>query len=114
MTKRLYLLWALCVIGLSACTVGPDYERPKMDLPGQYNADVPQSSEAGASAKAPIAIQQDWWTLFNDPELNKLEELALANNADLQIAVARIAQAQGMALQAGSAQYPNLSLAGSG
>ena len=114
MTKRLYPLWALCVIGLSACTVGPDYERPKMDLPGQYNADVPQSSEAGASAKAPVAIQQDWWTLFNDPELNKLEELALANNADLQIAVARIAQAQGMALQAGSAQYPNLSLAGSG
>ena len=114
MTKRIYPLWALCIVSLSACTVGPDYERPKLDLPGQYNADVPQSAAMEAPEKQPIVIQQDWWTLFNDPELNKLEDLALANNADLQIAVARIAQAQGLALQAGSAQYPNLSLAGSG
>jgi multidrug efflux system outer membrane protein len=117
MTKRFYPLWPICVLslfGLSACTLGPDYERPKLDLPNQYNADVPQSPVAAAEVKKTVPIQQEWWTLFNDPELNKLEALALANNADLQIAVARIAQAQGMALQAGSAQYPNLSLAGSG
>jgi multidrug efflux system outer membrane protein len=83
-----------------------------MDLPGTYNADVPQS--APATSKNPVEIRQDWWTLFNDPELNRLESLALANNADLQIAVARIAQAQGLALQAGAAQYPSLSLEGSG
>jgi multidrug efflux system outer membrane protein len=83
-----------------------------MDLPGTYNADVPQS--APATSKTPVEIRQDWWTLFNDPELNRLESLALANNADLQIAVARIAQAQGLALQAGAAQYPSLSLEGSG
>lgn len=106
---RLPLLAALMVAG---CTVGPDYERPKMDLPGQYNTDVPQS--ASDTAKAPVEIRQDWWTLFNDAELNRLETLALTNNADLQMAVARIAQAQGMALQAGSAQYPSLSLEGSG
>ena len=106
---RLHLLAALLVTG---CTVGPDYERPKMDLPGTYNADVPQS--APATSKNPVEIRQDWWTLFNDPELNRLESLALANNADLQIAVARIAQAQGLALQAGAAQYPSLSLEGSG
>lgn len=117
MSKRLYPLWALCALclmGLSACTVGPDYERPKLDLPGQYNADVPQPVIPATEDKQPVQIQQDWWTLFNDPELNKLEALALANNADLQIAIARIAQAQGLALQAGSAQYPSLSLAGSG
>ncbi len=108
-TQRLCLLSAIFAAG---CTVGPDYERPKMDLPGTYNADVPQS--APATSKTPVEIRQDWWTLFNDPELNRLESLALANNADLQIAVARIAQAQGLALQAGAAQYPNLSLEGSG
>ena len=108
-TQRLCLLSAIFAAG---CTVGPDYERPKMDLPGTYNADVPQS--APATSKTPVTIRQDWWTLVNDPELNRLESLALANNADLQIAVARIAQAQGLALQAGAAQYPNLSLEGSG
>jgi multidrug efflux system outer membrane protein len=106
---RLPLLIALL---LGGCTVGPDYERPKMDLPGQYNADVPQS--VSDADKASVEIRQDWWTLFDDQELNRLESLALANNADLQIAVARIAQAQGLALQAGAAQYPNLSLEGSG
>ena len=114
MTKCIHSFLAFSVICLSACTVGPDYERPKLDLPGQYNADVPQSMGADAPLKEMVVIQQDWWTLFNDPELDKLEALALANNADLQIAIARIAQAQGLALQAGSAQYPSLSLAGSG
>jgi len=114
MTKRIHLCLALSVIGLSACTVGPDYERPQLDLPGQYNADVAQSTSADAPFKNKVVIQQDWWTLFNDPELDKLEALALANNADLQIAIARIAQAQGLALQAGAAQYPSLSLEGSG
>lgn len=114
MTKCIHSFLAFSAICLSACTVGPDYERPKLDLPGQYNADVPQSTGAEAPLKEKVVIQQDWWTLFNDPELDKLEALALANNADLQIAIARIAQAQGLALQAGSAQYPSLSLAGSG
>lgn len=114
MTKRLYPLWALSVLGLSACTVGPDYERPKLDLPSQYNADVPAATKVEAPAGAPVALQLDWWTQFNDPELDQLEGLAMANNADLQIAIARIAQAQGLALQAGAAQYPNLSLSGSG
>jgi len=125
MTKRcshpmMKLSTSLLVAMLAAgCTVGPDYERPKMDLPGQYNADVPQSSTSDATqpqveSKATVAIIENWWTLFNDPELNRLESLALTNNADLQMAVARIAQAQGLALQAGSAQYPSLSLEGSG
>ena len=125
MTKRcshpmMKLSTSLLVAMLAAgCTVGPDYERPKMDLPGQYNADVPQSSTSDATqsqveSKATVAIIANWWTLFNDPELNRLESLALTNNADLQMAVARIAQAQGLALQAGSAQYPSLSLEGSG
>lgn len=105
----------LLTLALSACTVGPDYERPKLDLPGQYNADVPQSAPPNPTASTmPIEIRQDWWVLFDDPELNRLESLALVNNADLQIAVARIAQAQGFALQAGAAQYPSLSLEGSG
>jgi len=109
----------LVSLWLAGCTVGPDYERPKMDLPGQYNTDVPQSAashapQAEGESKATVAVIENWWRLFNDPELDRLEALALANNADLQMAVARIAQAQGMALQAGSAQYPSLSLQGSG
>ena len=112
MIKRHQMWLALSVLGLTACTVGPDYERPKLDIPGQYNAEVPVSGSP--SAGQPSVMRADWWTLFNDAELNRLVSLALANNADLQMAFARIVQAQGLAMQAGAAQYPSLSLNGSG
>lgn len=111
MSKYRILLPLLGAWGLTACTVGPDYVRPAMTLPGQYNA---AASGAAISANAQQTVQQDWWRLFNDATLNELVALALANNADLQMAVARIAQAQGLAMQAGAAQYPSLSLNGSG
>ena len=111
MSKYRILLPLLGAWGLTACTVGPDYVRPAMPLPGQYNA---AASGAAISANAQQTVQQDWWRLFNDATLNELVALALANNADLQMAVARIAQAQGLAMQAGAAQYPSLSLNGSG
>ena len=100
------------VLLLAGCTVGPDYERPKIDLPTNFNTNTPVTGIE--SDTRPAVIKQDWWTLFDDPELNRLETLALANNADLQIALARIIQAEGLALQAGAAQYPSLSLNGSG
>ena len=112
MIKRHQMWLALSVLGLTACTVGPDYERPKMDLPGQYNAEVPVSGSPAAAQ--PSVLRADWWALFNDAELDRLVSLALTNNADLQMAVARIVQAQGLAMQAGAAQYPSLSLNGSG
>lgn len=111
MIKRQNLWLALSALCLAGCTVGPDYERPAMDLPTRYNVDVPASNVPTPEV---AAIKQDWWTLFDDAELNRLEALALANNADLQMAVARIVQAQGLAMQAGAAQYPSLSLNGSG
>lgn len=111
MTKRLGLWLLLSSLGLTACTVGPDYARPSMALPGQYPAIM---SPTGQTTTPSQQIRQNWWTLFNDAELNRLEDAALANNADLQMAVARIVQAQGLAMQAGAAQYPSLTLNGSG
>lgn len=111
MSNDRILLALFCACGLAACTVGPDYERPAMTLPGQYNT---ISSATPASTDAQQTVQHDWWRLFNDPTLNELVTIALTNNADLQMAVARIAQAQGLAMQAGAAQYPSLSLNGSG
>ena len=112
MTKRHGVWLTLCILGLTACTVGPDYERPRMDLPPQYTAETTVSG--AASTPQSSVMRRDWWVLFNDSELDRLVNLALANNANLQMAVARIVQAQGLAMQAGAAQYPSLSLNGSG
>lgn len=112
MTKRKVVFPFLGLLALAGCTLGPDYERPSLDIPARYNSDLPISEVQQDPARS--ITNRDWWTLFEDSELNRLEMLALSNNADLQMAVARIAQAQGLAMQAGAAQYPNLSLNGSG
>jgi multidrug efflux system outer membrane protein len=59
-------------------------------------------------------VLADWWILFNDSVLNDLVANAQKNNADIQIAVARLGQAQALARQAGAALYPTLNLTASG
>ncbi|MEP4484382.1 MAG: TolC family protein [Halioglobus sp.] len=78
---------ALSLATLSACTtLGPDYEPPQtVELPSSWSeADVADQSKATA----------DWWTLFNDPVLNKLVELGASQNLSLEAAGLRIVQAR--------------------
>lgn len=57
-------------------------------------------------------IPQNWWTLFDDPQLWGVIEVALANNPSLQAAHARIYSAQYNADKARSVLYPTLTFAG--
>jgi outer membrane protein, multidrug efflux system len=49
-----------------------------------------------------------WWESFQDPELNRLVEDALAGNFDIQQAWARLQQARTLAVQAGADRFPDL------
>lgn len=94
---------ALALLG--ACTVvGPDYERPGVTLPGGYGVD----SATAAAGVAPIA--GDWWTAFGDARLDALVAAALANNTDIQVAVARIEEADAAMREAGAALLPRIDL----
>ena len=75
---------ALAIILLQGCTVGPDYTRPEIDIPKDY-----------AMRQSSMDPSQEWWKLFNDPVLDRLEEEALAANRDLRAAAERIVQATG-------------------
>jgi multidrug efflux system outer membrane protein len=86
---------------LPACTVGPDYRRPHVDLPGGYRG-------APAGAPAPSVGDLAWWELFGDPTLQTLIREALAANHDLQIAVTRILQAQAQVTIARSQLWPTV------
>lgn len=80
-----FLLAAGVTLLLAACAMGPDYERPGMDLPGAWQA----PAAAGASLAS-----LDWWALFDDPDLLVLIETALQENKQLAIAMARIEEAR--------------------
>ena len=72
---------------LGGCNLAPKYVRPAMPVPPSLPVGA---ADANAVAPADIA----WRDFFTDPRLQKLIELSLANNRDLRIAVANVAQAR--------------------
>ncbi len=82
--RCLYLAFLMLCSG---CLMGPDYVRPKLELP------------AGADNASQIApfTAADWWKLFGDPTLDRIELEALAYNRDLKIAMARVEEAVALA-----------------
>jgi multidrug efflux system outer membrane protein len=92
--RRSALFLSLNVIGtlaLGGCDFAPHYVRPAMPVP----PDLPTGSIYPGAASAAIAPADiAWRDFFIDPRLQKLIELALANNRDLRIALANVAQSR--------------------
>ena len=101
---RTVVLCATLFLGACAA-VGPDYERPAMDLPGTY-------PDAPADLPAAAAMPAAWWKLYGDQLLDELVASALERNADMRFAVARIEEADANLREAGAAFLPEIDLAG--
>jgi multidrug efflux system outer membrane protein len=92
---------SLLLISLSACTVGPAYQRPPVSVPETfYGASGAPSSQSLADAR--------WFDVFGDPVLRSLIEEALAKNYDLRIAVARVEEARARYGITRSDRYPEV------
>ena len=85
---------------LGACTLGPAYERPALDLPAAF-----QASNASAQAAWPTT---DWWRAFQSEELNALIDRARTYNNDLVAAAARVYQADAQVRVSGAPLLPSL------
>jgi outer membrane protein, multidrug efflux system len=97
------LLFPLCVVLflLSGCAVGPNYQRPKVNIPAEYR------DAQGATQQASIA-DLPWWDVFKDDKLRNLVQTALTNNYDLRIAATRVEQSRQIAAQARAQYFPFL------
>jgi NodT family efflux transporter outer membrane factor (OMF) lipoprotein len=92
---------ALLVAG---CTVGPNFERPRVDAPASFGntpADVASRTVAGE-------VDPHWWTAFGDPELTSLVDRLAKQNLDLQQAAERVEQARAERQIAASQGLPHL------
>ena len=69
---------------LSACSLGPAYQKPDLDMPPAFRATADTAAEAWPAP--------EWWRNFHSPELDALIERAVDNN-DLAAAAARVIQA---------------------
>ena len=89
--KRVSLA-SLGVLLVAGCTVGPDYQRPQIELPQAW-----RSGNALPASEQPEELANlAWWVQFEDPVLDALIAEALANNRDLKTAAARIDEAAGL------------------
>ncbi len=92
-----YFIVLSLVVGLAACRVGRNYERPPMALPAQFNNAAPSDSSIAA---------MEWRKFFTDPTLQQLIDKAITGNMDLQLAVKRVDAAQQYLKQAKLAWLP--------
>jgi len=91
---------------LCSCAVGPNYQRPVTPVPPQF-ANLSQPGFNGADVEA------KFWTLFNDPRLDRLVNDALLANKDLQRARANLRASRAAGRLAGFDLFPTVTAAGS-
>jgi NodT family efflux transporter outer membrane factor (OMF) lipoprotein len=93
---------ALLLAVLSACTVGPDYLKPKVETPPSY-----KEVEGWKKAEPQDNISRgSWWTIYNDRQLNALEEQVNISNQNLAAAEAQYRQALALVQVARAAYFP--------
>ncbi|MDB5972431.1 MAG: efflux transporter outer rane subunit [Hydrocarboniphaga sp.] len=90
---------------LSACAMGPDYQRPTLDVPPQFRLDT-----AAASPQSFGDLQ--WWDVYRDPVLATLIASAVKNNLDVRVAAARVDQARASLGATGYQLLPQISAGG--
>jgi NodT family efflux transporter outer membrane factor (OMF) lipoprotein len=106
----LLLVVAVPLLGLTACMVGPKYQRPSAPTPGAYKEQLPPST-GEASTWNPTqpndgAARGKWWEIFNDPELNALEDQVNISNQNVLAAEAQFRAARDSVRIARSGLFP--------
>ena len=104
------LLLGVLTLSMTGCQMlGDLYSRPAPQLPEKYD-----TANAGMSQAAQQVALQQWWTLFNDSQLNQLVDTALVKNNNVQLAVARIEEADAQMREIGGNLLPTVTATGSG
>lgn len=93
-------------LALSACSLAPNYQRPDIAIPAGW------SSVAGVGTN-PLPSTAPFWEALGSTDLDRLVEIALAQNLDLEAALQRIEQARAQAKVAASPLYPTINANGS-
>lgn len=97
-----YLPLALLFVLLTACNMGKEYQRPTLELPGQFNS----NSFGDTSSIADI----EWKKIFKDANLRQLIEKGIQHNHDMLKAIKRIDIAQLQVRQSKALQLPEAAL----
>lgn len=101
MRSKLTLAVAATLLLGGCVTLGPDYHRPPAPLLAEDHWAFPPTLQT-------LVLDAAWWEAFGDPALDTLIVDALANNNDVLLAAARLAEAEALARRAGAERLPSL------
>jgi len=100
-----WTLTSLSLLLLGGCTVGPRYARPAAPAPPQYK-ELPPAWKA-AQPNDQVA-KGKWWEVFEDEQLNKIEEQINVSSQTLKAAQAQFEQARAIVRINRSNLYPSV------
>jgi NodT family efflux transporter outer membrane factor (OMF) lipoprotein len=110
---RLLLATLLVAAPLAGCEVGPDYHRPNTAVPLTYK-ELPNPPPGWQFAKpADGAGGGAWWTVFNDPDLDALEQRVNVNNQTIKESEAAYREARALIGEARAGLFPTIGVTGS-
>jgi NodT family efflux transporter outer membrane factor (OMF) lipoprotein len=102
-------------LALSGCNVGPRYARASVPAPPAYKELTPESFKEtdGWKTAQPQegVLRGKWWEMFQDPELNALEEQVDVSNQNINSYEAQFQQARALILENRASLYPSATTA---
>jgi NodT family efflux transporter outer membrane factor (OMF) lipoprotein len=109
-TKLSLALLAGGALGLSACvSIGPDYQRPAAPAPERYK----ELGSWAPIAPKPAASDAAWWSIYEDPKLDELEQLVIVSNESLKASEASYRQALEIVNETRAGYFPTVSASAS-
>jgi NodT family efflux transporter outer membrane factor (OMF) lipoprotein len=101
------LILAAAGLLLTACKVGPNYHRPAAPVPDAYK-ELPPGWKLGAPRDD--QDRGEWWKIFDDPELDRLEGQVNISNQNVKLYEAEYAQAVALLKEAEASLYPTVTV----
>jgi NodT family efflux transporter outer membrane factor (OMF) lipoprotein len=100
----------LCL--LAGCMVGPKYHTPSTETPAAYKeltpADLKNTDGWRVAQPKDDALRGKWWEIFNDPQLNALEEKVNVSNQSIAAAAASFFAARALVMEARAQLFPTV------
>jgi NodT family efflux transporter outer membrane factor (OMF) lipoprotein len=100
--------FVFCAAGLllflTSCMIGPEYQRPVAPTPPAFKEQLPSGWKEAQPNDG--AVRGKWWTAYNDPRLNALEDEVSISNQNVLAAEALFREAQAAVRIAQAALFP--------
>lgn len=111
-TICLAIVTAVAALLLGGCRVGPTYAKPAVTTPPGYKELAALRAQEGWKEAEPKdgVIRGDWWQLFGDAELNKLEDQLNQNNQTIVVSFQNYMAARAVVRAVRSTLFPTVSV----